>query len=134
MNSFSQGHSLQHNKSNLSSFASQRNNDKAQIEQEVYSPQPLHYHDIIYLMFTDKFIFGLADFAELAPGLIDLSKDKKNFMFGIMEILPLAPHTSNSAIKIGDKFCLRNYESGLYLCAQDELMPKFTNVSTGLIR
>jgi hypothetical protein len=60
MNSFSQGHSLQHKKSNFSSFASQRNNDKVQTEQEVCSPQPLHYHDIIYLMFSDTSIFGLA--------------------------------------------------------------------------
>ena len=62
MNSFSQVHALHHKKSNFSS-ASQRNNDKAQMEQEVHSPQPLHYHDIVYLIFSDTFMLALAHFS-----------------------------------------------------------------------
>jgi hypothetical protein len=49
------------------------------------------------------------------------------------EMLPVGKG-EHRTIKKGEKFCLRSYESNLYLCAQEELLQKFTNVMQPLAR
>lgn len=97
MNSYSHAESFNHKRSNFSSFASQKINERTHSEQENYSPQPLQFFDTIVLLHSERFVLGLADTVQLAPGVINLNQTN-SFMLGMLKLLPISPQNQANVV------------------------------------
>lgn len=49
------------------------------------------------LLHNERFVLGLADTVQLAPGVIDLN-EKNSLMLGMMELLPVEAHNQPDGI------------------------------------